>query len=124
MTHNDPHPANANEGIYDLAKYRSGDLIVDHKAKKCAGEHSDDAGSDHREIRKALIAAEMTGLELLGFVFYGENIHQGRYYSKRAQRGYQYYNKYDTRIQANSSKLSQNENRKLETRNNRRGRKD
>lgn len=80
--------------------------------------------SDHREIRRALVSAEMTGMEVLGFVFYGENIHQGRYYSKRAQRGYQYYNKYDTRIQANSSKLSQNDNRKLETRNNRRGRKE
>lgn len=55
--------------------------------------------SDHREIRRALIAAEMTGLEVLGFVFYGENIHQGRYYSRKSQRGYQYYNKYDTRIQ-------------------------
>lgn len=55
--------------------------------------------SDHKEIRRALVAAEMTGLEVLGFVFYGENIHQGRYYSKRSQRGYQYYNKYDTRTQ-------------------------
>lgn len=53
--------------------------------------------SDHREIRRALVSAEMTGLEVLGFVFYGENLHQGHYYSKRSQRGYQYYNKYDTR---------------------------
>ena len=60
MTHNDPHPANADEGIYDLAKYRSGDLIVDHKAKKCAGEHSDDAGSDHREIRHIETTEEET----------------------------------------------------------------
>ena len=39
----------------------------------------------------------MTGLEVLGFVFYGEKLHQGKYYSKRSQRGYEYYNKYDTR---------------------------
>ena len=54
--------------------------------------------SDHREIRRALVSSEMTGLEVLGFVFYGENLHQGHYYSKRAQRGYQYYSKYDTRV--------------------------
>ena len=77
--------------------------------------------SDHREIRRALVSAEMTGLEVLGFVFYGEKIHQGRYYSKRSQRGYQYYNKYDTRIQANSKKNSQKDTRNQETRNNRRG---
>lgn len=64
--------------------------------------------SDHREIRRALVSAEMTGLEVLGFVFYGEKIHQGRYYSKRSQRGYQYYNKYDTRIQ-NGKKSSHKE---------------
>ena len=55
--------------------------------------------SDHREIRRALTSAEMTGLEVLGFVFYGEKLHQGKYYSRRAQRGYEYYNKYDTRTQ-------------------------
>ena len=53
--------------------------------------------SDHREIRRALVSCEMTGLEVLGFVFYGEKLHQGKYYSKRSQRGYEYYNKYDTR---------------------------
>ena len=53
--------------------------------------------SDHREIRRALISCEMTGLEVLGFVFYGEKLHQGKYYSKRSQRGYEYYNKSDTR---------------------------
>ncbi len=58
--------------------------------------------SDHREIRRALISAEMTGLDVLGFVFYGENIHQGRYYGKKSQKGYQYYNKYDPRKQNNS----------------------
>lgn len=53
--------------------------------------------SDHREIRRSLIAAEMTGLEILGFVFYGEKLHQGKYYSQRAKSGYKYYNAYDIR---------------------------
>ncbi len=53
--------------------------------------------SDHREIRRALVSCEMTGMEVLGFVFYGEKLHQGKYYCKRSQRGYEYYNKYDTR---------------------------
>ena len=44
--------------------------------------------SDHREIRKALIAAEMAGMNVLGLVFYGERIHQGNYYGKK------YYKKY------------------------------
>lgn len=43
--------------------------------------------SDHREIRKALTSAELTGMDVLGFVFYGENINKGAYYNKR------YYNK-------------------------------
>lgn len=77
--------------------------------------------SDHREIRRALISAEMTGLEVLGFVFYGEKIHQGRYYSRRSQRGYQYYNKYDTRIQTSERLQSQNINQKQSSRDNSRG---
>lgn len=39
--------------------------------------------SDHREIRKALSSAELTGMDVLGFIFYGEKINQGSYYSKR-----------------------------------------
>ena len=50
--------------------------------------------SDHREIRKALISAEMTGLEVLGFVFYGEKLRQGRYYSRKSYRGYKNYDHY------------------------------
>lgn len=44
--------------------------------------------SDHREIRKALISAEMAGMNVLGLVFYGENLHQGSYYGRK------YYKKY------------------------------
>ena len=51
--------------------------------------------SDHRDIKKALIAAEMTGMNVLGFVFYGENINQGGYYSRRYYK--KYYSKYDYR---------------------------
>lgn len=51
--------------------------------------------SDKRDIRKALIASEMTGMNVLGFVFYGEKINQGGYYSRRYYRSY--YNKYDYR---------------------------
>ena len=53
--------------------------------------------TDHREIRTALTSAEMTGLDLLGFVFYGEKLRQGSYYSRRYYHGYKYYHKYDTR---------------------------
>ena len=49
--------------------------------------------SDHRAIKKALISAEMTGMNVLGFVFYGENINQGSYYSKKYYKK-NYYKKY------------------------------
>ena len=51
--------------------------------------------SDHRDIRSALIAAEMTGMDVLGFVFYGENVNQGGYYNRRYYKSY--YHKYDYR---------------------------
>jgi capsular exopolysaccharide synthesis family protein len=59
--------------------------------------------SDHREIRKALIAAEMTGMEILGFVFYGEKIRQGSFYRRKSKDGYRYYKQYDTRAGNNRS---------------------
>ena len=52
--------------------------------------------SDHREIRKALTAAELTGMNVLGFAFYGEKVHQGSYYYSRKYY-HNYYHKYDTR---------------------------
>ena len=51
--------------------------------------------SDHRDIRSALIAAELTGMDVLGFVFYGENVNQGGYYNRRYYKSY--YHKYDYR---------------------------
>lgn len=58
--------------------------------------------TDHRDLRRSLIEAEMTGMNVLGFVFYGEELagggHYG-YYSKRYYRKYykNYYSKYDNR---------------------------
>ncbi len=61
--------------------------------------------SDHRDIRKALVAAEMTGMNVLGFVFYGEKLHQDSYYSKKYYKSY--YHKYDNRqVQAASETAS------------------
>ncbi len=51
--------------------------------------------SKHKDIRNALIACEMAGMNVLGFVFYGENVEQGQYYHGRNFRNY--YNKYDNR---------------------------
>ena len=51
--------------------------------------------SDHRAIKKALISAELTGMNVLGFVFYGENINQGSYYSKKYYKKGYYYKKND-----------------------------
>ena len=56
--------------------------------------------TDHREVRKSLNAAEMTGMNVLGFVFYGENVEEGRYYYSRKYYK-NYYHKYDTRETAN-----------------------
>lgn len=39
--------------------------------------------SDHRDIRKALASAELTGMDVLGFVFYGENINRRSYYNRK-----------------------------------------
>ena len=54
--------------------------------------------SDHREISKALNQSEMAGLDLLGFVFYGERPEQGGYYGYYKYKYYsKYYHTYDTR---------------------------
>ena len=52
--------------------------------------------SDHREIRKALIEAEMAGMNVMGFVFYGENIKEPGYYNRK------YYNKYYSKYEYQS----------------------
>jgi len=51
--------------------------------------------SDHKELTKALNSAELTGMNVLGFVFYGEKIGRGRYYYKKYYGNY--YDKYDNR---------------------------
>lgn len=47
--------------------------------------------SDHRAIRKALISAEMTGMNVLGFVYNGENAKQESYYKKKYYRNKYYH---------------------------------
>lgn len=53
--------------------------------------------SDHREIRKALISAEMAGMNVLGFVFYGEKLKQGQYHGKKYYK--QYYSRYEKQVE-------------------------
>ncbi len=60
--------------------------------------------SDHREISKALISAEMTGMNVLGFVFSGDKLPQTSYYNHRYYKNY--YQKYDTRLKAGANKPS------------------
>lgn len=47
--------------------------------------------SDHRAIRKSLISAEMTGMNVLGFVYNGENAKEESYYKKKYYRNRYYH---------------------------------
>lgn len=47
--------------------------------------------SDHRAIRKALISSEMTGMNVLGFVYNGENAKEESYYKKKYYRNRYYH---------------------------------
>ena len=54
--------------------------------------------TDHRDLRKALISAEMTGMIVLGFVFYGEDLLLGGNYGYYSKKNYQkYYKDYYSR---------------------------
>ena len=82
------------EGKYDLVfldmppiNIVSDPLVLSNYVAGCIFVTRQDY-SDHREIRKALIEAELAGMNVLGFVFYGENIKEVGYYNRR------YYNKY------------------------------
>lgn len=62
--------------------------------------------SEHREIRKALTAADLSKIDIFGFALYGENIsgygrNQTRYYKKYYKN---YYKNYYSRSQAASRK--------------------
>ena len=62
--------------------------------------------TDHRDLRKALIAAEMTGMDILGFVFFGEDLMSGGEYGYYGKKHYQkYYKNYYT-LYNNREKLS------------------
>lgn len=68
--------------------------------------------TDHRDLRKALIAAEMTGMEVLGFIFFGEELTTGSrygYYGKKYYKKYyqNYYTQYDNREKSSSNQLIQ-----------------
>lgn len=47
--------------------------------------------SDHRAVRKALISAEMTGMNVLGFVYNGEVPHTESYYNRKYYKKKYYY---------------------------------
>ena len=69
--------------------------------------------SDHREIRKALIEAEMAGMNVMGFVFYGENIKEAGYYNQRYYN--KYYSKYEYRRNpADALPVSQRESKSVD----------
>ena len=89
------------EQVYDLIfidmppiNIVSDPLVVSSSVAGCIFVTRQDF-SDHRDIRRALIAAEMTGMNVLGFVFYGEHVSHGSYYSRRYYKSY--YNQYDYR---------------------------
>lgn len=44
--------------------------------------------SDHRDIRKALTSASLTGMNVMGFVLYGENVGEAEYYHRKHYRYY------------------------------------
>ncbi len=68
-------------------------LVVSESVEGCLFVVRQDY-SDHREVRKALIAAEMMGMNVVGFVLYGEKLNQGGSYYGR--KYYKDYYKYDT----------------------------
>jgi len=55
--------------------------------------------SDHRAVRKAIEEMEMTKMHVLGFVFYGENLNQSNYYSRKYYKNY--YDKYSVQDNLN-----------------------
>ncbi len=49
--------------------------------------------SDHRAIRKALLSAEMTGMNVLGFVYNGSNVNLDSYYNRKYYKKKYYYHR-------------------------------
>ena len=76
-------------------------LIIDRKqslSELANNLLSPDRARFYREIRRALISAEMAGMNILGFVLYGEKLKQGKYYGKK------YYKKYYSRYEKQAKK--------------------
>lgn len=70
--------------------------------------------TDHRDLRKALIAAEMTGMDVLGFIFFGEELTTGGRYGYYGKKYYQkyyknYYAEYDNREKLSSVQQPQSD---------------
>ncbi|MBR0160178.1 MAG: polysaccharide biosynthesis tyrosine autokinase [Oscillospiraceae bacterium] len=63
--------------------------------------------SDQRDIRKALIAAEMTKMDVLGFIFYGEDVEESNFHNRKYYKNY--YSKYDTRQKPNAVRRPEQE---------------
>ena len=89
------------EGMYDLVlldmppiNIVSDPLALSAKAAGCLFVIRQNY-SDHRDIRKALTSAEMTGMNVMGFVFYGEKIDEGGYYRRKYYKNY--YSRYEYR---------------------------
>ena len=51
--------------------------------------------TNHADLRDSLNAAQITGMNVLGFAFYGEKVDTNGYYSRKYRKNY--YNKYDNR---------------------------
>ena len=69
--------------------------------------------SDHRDVRKALIAAEMTDMNVAGFIFYGEKTNEGNYYNRRYYKNYYKKNdqKNDSEVTATKKKPTKKKKR-------------
>ena len=65
--------------------------------------------SSYGEICKALVAADLAGMNVMGFVFYGENIYENRYYGRKYYKkyGYSYDHRRENAVKAASTDRSQ-----------------
>ena len=65
-------------------------LVVSHQVAGCI-MITRQGYSDHRAIKKALISAEMTGMNVLGFVYNGKEMNQDSYYNRKYYKKKYYY---------------------------------
>ena len=60
MTDNDPDSSDADKGIDNFSENGRRNPVVDHKSEECPGQHGDDTGADHRQVRHVEPAEEKT----------------------------------------------------------------